>query len=904
MNTPQSILDEHYVELSHNWLLWEEPLYDALNNIVESLSQILNAKRISIWVGNKNQTGIKLLSMFIQGEKREFEQYELLFSAFPNYFRTLNENRIIDISDVYTDERTREFPEEYLKSMDVGSVLQATLNKTGKLSGVLCIEHLIDKRDWSEPEKRFVISIADLIAQRLVHEDIRREEARYRTLFEGAGDSIFLMNSDMFVDCNEATTIMFECTKDQMVGHSPIDFSPEYQPDGRSSKESALEKINAAIDGKTQFFEWEHLKCDGTPFDAAVTLNAVEIEGEQQILATVRDISGSKRSEQELGESKTQLLAQNENLKLINELSNKLHSSISVEHIIEETLNTLLGLTRTPHVAIFLLNETQTALELVSSHGFDENILKAGSTIPLQNSLSGLAIDKGEILYSSDFASDGRLNERIKQALLAGEIDSGVVVPLIYQGTPLGSLNLVYKGHKTFTDSELETLQTIGKTMSMSIDNSKKISDLKYMAHHDPLTGLSNRSVLHNVFRNEVINAGCDSAVLFLFDLDRFKEINDTFGHHTGDKILKLIGPRLEVCAEGYKSVVSRLGGDEFTVMIHCAPGKDKILKIAEDFLENIRKPFVIDSMDLEIDASIGISLYPEHGQDSHELLRFADVAMYEAKHKGGGINFYDKTKDLNSPERLALTANLSSAVRKGEMVLHYQPKVDLSNGNVTGFEALVRWQHPELGLLYPDEFIPLAEVTDAIHHLTENVLLMALDQQVKWREAGHDYSVAVNLSARNLMSERCIGRLKDMLLKYDIKPGKLELEITETALMHDPDKAVSLLNQIHDLGISLSIDDFGTGYSSLYYLRQLPIDSLKIDRVFVKDMLRNNQDAIIVRSTIGLAHNLNLNVIAEGVEDEETLQSLRMMTCDLIQGYHISRPKAWDEIEKWLNDL
>jgi EAL domain-containing protein (putative c-di-GMP-specific phosphodiesterase class I) len=305
--------------------------------------------------------------------------------------------------------------------------------------------------------------------------------------------------------------------------------------------------------------------------------------------------------------------------------------------------------------------------------------------------------------------------------------------------------------------------------------------------------------------------------------------------------------------------------------------------------------------MRLEIDASIGISLYPRDGKDGHALLRTADVAMYEAKIHGGGIAFYDVATDKHSPERLAIMAELGNAVRENQLLLHYQPKFDMRKQEINGFEALVRWQHPRLGLLYPERFIPFAEVSEVIFPLTHFVLQQALEQQQEWKAAGQHFTVAVNISARNLRDDRCADLIQGLLKKYDTQPGDLELEITETALMHDPEGAACRLERIAALGVKLSIDDFGTGFSSLGYLRRLPIHTLKIDRLFVEDMLVNEQDANIVRSTIGLAHNLNLEVIAEGVESAATQSLLGEMGCDLIQGYHLSRPMPWEDIKGWL---
>jgi diguanylate cyclase (GGDEF)-like protein len=424
-------------------------------------------------------------------------------------------------------------------------------------------------------------------------------------------------------------------------------------------------------------------------------------------------------------------------------------------------------------------------------------------------------------------------------------------------------------------------------------------AQLRHAATHDALTGLANRTQLHEDVRRAIApDRGCTPFALMLLDLDGFKEVNDTLGHHIGDALLRGIGPRIAgVLPAG--SSIARLGGDEFALLVCDVADRDAALALGERLREALRQPYALEGMQLVVSASIGIALFPDHGTDSGELLRRADVAMYAAK-RGAGCVAYDVALDAHSPRRLALMSDLGQAVRGHGLTLHYQPKVALPGGEVTGVEALARWNHPELGTIPPDQFIPLLELSDLVHPFTRRVLELACAQAAVWVHAGRPLRVAVNLSARNLLDDTLPAFIASLLAKHALDPWVLELEITESALMSDPDHATALLEEISRLGVGLAIDDYGTGYSSLVYLRRLPVDMLKLDRAFIGDLPRDAENQVIVRSTILMAHELGLRVLAEGVEDGATRALLTRLQCDEIQGYLIARPMPARDLAAW----
>jgi diguanylate cyclase (GGDEF)-like protein len=423
------------------------------------------------------------------------------------------------------------------------------------------------------------------------------------------------------------------------------------------------------------------------------------------------------------------------------------------------------------------------------------------------------------------------------------------------------------------------------------------------LATHDPLTGLPNRSLLKDRVHQALAATGRTGRcpALLLLDLDRFKEINDTLGHHHGDLLLQQVGDRLRGALRT-SDTVARLGGDEFVVLLPDVPSSEAALGTAEKLLAALNQPFVLDDVTLDVEASFGLAVYPDHGDTFDSLLQHADVAMYTAKESHAGVCLYEPNQDVNSPRRLALLGELRQAIAdENQLTLHYQPKVQVATGEVAGVEALLRWQHPRHGLLGPMEFIPAAERTGLIRPLTLKVLDTALTQIRRWTEAGIELNIAVNVSTRCLLDSDFPDQVERLLAAAAVPAERLELEITESTIMSDPEQAMQVLTRLADLGIALAIDDFGTGYSSLSYLKQLPVHQLKIDRSFIMDMQLGASDEAIVRSSVDLARNLGLDVVAEGVETEQTWQHLADLGCDEAQGYYFSRPMPAGDLPTWI---
>lgn len=575
-------------------------------------------------------------------------------------------------------------------------------------------------------------------------------------------------------------------------------------------------------------------------------------------------------------------------------------------------------------VLIPVIDDNQQTYTYMSASGVHENEL-TGETLPITVGVCGWVMEN-QTAWWRGMQDDIEDSNRP----VVDQEGTVIIVPMMGKRKMLGGIACMNKiGKVEFSRRDFELLTLFANQASFAIDNAlfvedlnkanesersmrlrleksndrltKANNDLTYMAHYDALTGLPNRALIVERLEHclKVAKREHSNFALLIVDLDRFKEINDTLGHETGDRLLVSISQRFSQAVREV-DMLGRLGGDEFAVVINDADEKKAAL-IAMRLQAALTSPVCIDNHHFAIAASMGIAMYPSNASTPQTLMKLADIAMYNAKHNNAEYAFYCKSFDQYDPDKLALLSDLSKAIDDNAFDVFFQPKLDYRTGKITGFEALARWIHPEKGFIPPDVFIPLIESTHQIKPFTLQILEKSLKECLRLRSLGYKLDVAVNLSTHNMLDPLLAEQVAELMGRYRVKRHMLTLEITESAIMTDTENAMRVLSEFESMGIQLSIDDFGTGYSSLGYLQRLPVHQLKIDRTFVGDMMKDDNNSAIVKSTIDLAHNLGLNTVAEGIEDVGTLNQLKAMGCDSAQGYYISRPLPTDKILDFL---
>lgn len=593
-------------------------------------------------------------------------------------------------------------------------------------------------------------------------------------------------------------------------------------------------------------------------------------------------------------------------LELLHEFVNGSLGAASLDDVARDLLARIRSLLRAASAELLLITEDLTSpgdrkAQRVTRMTDDESGFVVGEHELVLEWTIVRAIDQAEPLLASRTSKDrgvrGWLNEH-------GYRDA-IIVPLPASSGFVGTLTVINRLGETatFTQDDLTLLQTLTGHLAVAGHSARLVERLGYDATHDALTGLANRAQLSRQIAAPRATPDSTAGVL-LIDLDRFKEVNDGLGHDAGDRLLVVIAQRLSAFLPS-DATVARLGGDEFAALLPDIPGgKDAARRLVEELAAELARPVTVEEAMLTPDVSIGLALAGPHA-DTSDLLRQADTAMYAAKTTDGTIALYDPDMDRGRLENLALLADLRVTLRDHpeELAVYYQPKIDLQTRRVVSAEALVRWNHATLGVLSPDRFIPLAETTGLIEQFTPVVLAAALAQCRRWRDDGHDISVAVNLSARNVGNPRLPERVAQALAHARVPASSLILEITESSIIADPVQTLQVLHALADLGVTISLDDFGTGYSSLSYLQRLPVREVKIDRSFVQGLTGDDPrpSRALIASIASLGASLGLRVVAEGVETASVLDELSDLGCDIGQGYHIARPVPHDAFSRWL---
>ncbi len=734
--------------------------------------------------------------------------------------------------------------------------------------------------------------------------DLRRSEANLaeaqrmtQQLIEVLPNPIYFKGTDgRYLGVNKAWEAYFGTPRDAFVGKTVHDLYPD-NPEV-ADRLYAMDQVLWQNPGVPQVYETSITTPDGRHHDA-IYYKATFTRaggGVAGMIGTIVDITERKQVElrQAMEHKVTRLLSESETLEVF------LPKFIQT---IGEALGCVCG-------ACWMRDEQNQAVTRVASWSVDsadivEFVAQGGPAIPLPLASGGLirrAWEGGEPVWIGDLAQDASFR-RAQLAAKAG-VNGAFAFPIRFDYEVLGVMEFFSRDGRPPDEALVQSTRSIGSQIGQFMARKRAEERVRHLANYDELTGLPNRSMFHQRVGHALAQARRNARVLAILfiDLDRFKNINDTLGHDAGDRVLKEIADRLRGCLRE-SDTVGRLGGDEFVVLTEELAQPAQVAAVAQKILAAVARPIVLETREVHITGSIGISTYPGDSEDMQSLMKNADIAMYRAKELGkNNYQFYSARMNVHTLERLAMESDLRRALERNEFLLHYQPKVDIGSGRIAGVEALIRWQQPGKALIPPAQFIPLAEETGLIVPIGEWVLRTACLQNKSWQDQGLPrLRTAVNLSARQFAHENLVQDVARVLSETGLAPAALEFEITESMVMSNPERAVRLLDQFKNMGIHLSIDDFGTGYSSLSYLKRFPINSVKIDRSFIRDLPGDGDDAAITEAIIAMAHSLRLRVIAEGVETEEQLRFLRAHGCDEMQGYHFSRPLPEGELLRLL---
>ncbi|MFZ6674967.1 EAL domain-containing protein [Undibacterium sp. Xuan67W] len=784
-----------------------------------------------------------------------------------------------DAQLIYTYRKTKDFPIVLVYAKDVEVILANWRDRARQklIYAVLTVSCIL----------AFIFLLLGKIRRlRGSSEELSASESRYRMLFQDAEDTILLINRDyVYVDCNAAALEMFGVTdRAELLNKRAGRYSPEVQPVRHLpslQRDRLIETlVDAAFAGKVQHFDWIVTR-KGVLLYSEVTMSRVEIGDESLIFCVMRDVSARKSVE-------LLLEGQNQLLQLI-------ATSEDMLIILESICQFAERLSPNWCCGIQLLGNEQHSFTMSVGKNFPE---------VLRSQLDGMSVTFGNGVWSEAILNaspvwickpqESTSMQFVNELETLMEFPSCGAWPIMgKKGQLLGSFTLFSRSADLLNDHQLKLIGITTDIASIAIEGRRSEDKILKLAHYDELTGLPNRFLYSQHLSKSLAHAERNRSRLavFFLDLDRFKNINDTFGHDEGDTVLRNISQRFKQCLRE-SDIIARVGGDEFILLVDQFSDPKDLGDIADKLLFEASYPFDLHGQECQLSASIGIATFPDDGRDPQTLLKNADIAMYRAKNKGkDNYQFYASEMNVHTVERLAFEARLRRALERREFVVYYQPKVNVASGRIVGAEALVRWNHPERGILFPGDFITLAEEAGLIARLGMLVLDIACRDVLAFRAADKSFGrVAINLSGAQFNDVHLLEEVKSVVDFWRVHPSWIEFEITESMVMHNRDQAIVLMDGLKEAGFTLSIDDFGTGYSSLAYLKRFPVDSVKVDRSSIKDIPGDPNDTAIVLAIVAMAHTLSLKVIAEGVETELQLETLQANRCDEYQGFYFSK--------------
>ena len=737
----------------------------------------------------------------------------------------------------------------------------------------------------------FTLLLALLLYKKVQHLKLSREkladsERRYRLLFQDAQDGSLLIDKTYhFVDGNQNALEMLAV--DNKADLSSLDigeFSADWrytQPTVAAKKAESIRKfVDLAFKGKVQKFEWmAHRR--GKDWFSEVTLSRIKISNDVIVFCVMRDISQRKHAER-------LLQGQNQLLQLIG-------SSESLESILIDTCHFVEKNNPHWHCGVQLLSLDQRVFTETIGHHFPEILRRQLTEAPVchGNGVWSEAVLEMIPVWTQDIPKSPTMEFIAQRKLLANYAAVGAWPIMGKTGSILGTFTLFTESTAALSNEDLSLISIATDVSSIAIEGKRAEEKAIRLAHYDDITKLPNRFLFSQYVSKALLYAAAErnSLAVLMLDLDRFKAINDSFDHEAGDQVLREVSTRLKACISESETI-ARVGGDEFMLLLDRDKTPRELTEIADRLLHAAAMQLEIAGQELQISASIGIALYPDDGNDAQTLMKNSEIAMYRAKHNGkNNYQFYDANMNVHTIELLAYEAQLRRALENREFVVHYQPKVSVSTGEIVGAEALVRWNHPENGIIYPTDFIGLAEQAGLIGKIGLQVLDTVCRDIANFQAIGKNFGrIAINLSGAQFNDDGLLEVLQEVITFWKVPTEAIEFEITESMVMNNHEQAIGHMEALKAAGFTLSIDDFGTGYSSLAYLKRFPVDSLKIDRSFIMDIPGDSNDTAIVLAVVAMAKTLGLKVVAEGVENAIQLETLRACACDEYQGFHFSK--------------